>query len=94
MNSARFVTVLLVLIAALLLAAGLVNVVVDPYDIFGMPRIKGFNAKKPAADTHTPMVKAFQLERAAPRCSSTSKATTSMKPGVSLKVRPHSVSAH
>ena len=67
MNPARFVTVLLVLIAALLLSAGLVNVLVDPYDIFGMPRIKGFNAKKPAADTHTPMVKAFQMERAAPR---------------------------
>ncbi len=52
-------------LATLILGAALVagiNVVVDPYGLFGIVEIKGFNAEKPARDgSHT--LKSLQLRR-------------------------------
>ena len=43
------------------------NIVMDPYLFFGMPRISGFNARKPAVDIRQRMMKAYDVLRAEPR---------------------------
>ncbi len=50
----------------LLLAVGAFDIAVDPYDIFAMPRIPGFNAHKPDAATHQMMTKTYAVDRARP----------------------------
>ena len=67
MLPARFTIVCLLLITTFLASAAVFNFIVDPYSIFGMPRRAGFNAQKPNADSHTGMVKTYQLERVSPR---------------------------
>jgi hypothetical protein len=55
---------------SLLLSIGLVasfNYVVNPYSIFAVPNITGFNAVKSRADQRGPMVKAHALESVQPR---------------------------
>src|SRR5581483_3659999 len=42
------------------------NVAVNPYMILNVPRIKGFNARKPAIETHAHLMKAYDVSRAAP----------------------------
>ena len=57
-------------LCASLALAGLVagfNVAVDPYLVFGTKRIAGFNAKKPAVETHADLAKRYAFARARPR---------------------------
>ena len=63
---ARFCRIWLGALIALLALVAAFNLVVDPYLVFGMPRIAGFNALKPGAETHERMVKTYQLERRRP----------------------------
>lgn len=51
------------LIAAAVAAA---NAAVDPYLLFNMPRLKGFNDKKPSVETQERVIKAYEVVRAAP----------------------------
>ena len=54
---------------ALLLALAVtaaINFAVDPFDVFGMPRVAGFNATKPWASEHTYLAKSHQLRRQQP----------------------------
>ena len=67
MHAARFLVVMLVSLASCLAGVGAINLLVDPYDIFGMPRIAGFNEIKSNASTRVSMVKAYQIERVTPR---------------------------
>jgi hypothetical protein len=50
------------------IAAGVaaVNAFVDPYLLFNMPRLKGFNQRKPGVETHERIMKAYEVLRAAP----------------------------
>lgn len=66
MHTARFNIVWLMLVIVFLLSAAALNVLVDPFDLFGTPRLAGFNVQKPNASTHTAMVKVYQIERIAP----------------------------
>jgi hypothetical protein len=49
-----------------LLLAG-INLAVDPFGIYGMPRIDGFNAIKVDVDKHIRLAKAVQVRNAAPK---------------------------
>ena len=63
---ARFCRIWLGALIAMLALVAAFNVIVDPYSVFGMPRIAGFNALKPGAGTHERMVKTYQVERRRP----------------------------
>jgi hypothetical protein len=52
-----------VLIAA---AVASINAAVDPYLLFNMPRLAGFNDKKPSVETEERLIKAYEVVRAAP----------------------------
>jgi hypothetical protein len=54
-------------IAALLAGVGAINLLVDPFDFHGMPRIKGFNADKPEVATHLRLTKAYAVRSLRPR---------------------------
>ena len=56
---ARFCRIWSGALIALLALVAAFNLVVDPYLVFGMPRIAGFNALKPGAETHERMVKTY-----------------------------------
>ena len=43
------------------------NIVIDPYDVFGAPRIPGLNAFKSAAKDHSILTKEYQVGRVRPR---------------------------
>jgi hypothetical protein len=47
--------------------AALINYLVDPYGLFGVPRIDGLNARKPAAADRVRIVKPYQVRRMHPR---------------------------
>jgi hypothetical protein len=47
--------------------AAIFNAVVDPYILLNMPRIAGFNARKPAVDTEQRLMKAYDVMRARPK---------------------------
>jgi len=53
--------------AALVTAAVTFNVVVDPYDVFGTPRIEGFNHAKPNALDRARVGKLYQVQRIRPK---------------------------
>src|SRR6185295_17831899 len=53
-----------VIITAAIAAA---NALVDPYLLFNMPRVKGFNASKPSVERFERMMKTYEVLRAAPR---------------------------
>lgn len=67
MSAARFIVVLLIFLVYCLAGVAAINLLVDPYGIFGVPRAAGFNEKKTNASTQSSMVKAYQLERLGPR---------------------------
>ena len=62
----RFVTGLakFAVIPPLLLAA--LAVAVDPYDVFGSPRLPGINTVRPLYETHVPVAKPYQVRRIRP----------------------------
>src|SRR4029077_18124899 len=67
-NRARRLTLIGVVAALSLCAAiGLINAVVDPYGIFRWIDLPGFNAYKPAHETHVRLFKAFDVIRVRPR---------------------------
>jgi hypothetical protein len=55
-------------VACMVLAmlAALLNAIVNPYLLFDVPRIAGFNARKPAVDTQERLMKTYDVLRAAP----------------------------
>lgn len=67
MSPQRYLAVLFGATLAVLAAVAAFNVAVDPYAVFGSPRVERFNARKPAASNHTAMAKAHQIEAVAPR---------------------------
>lgn len=66
MTHKKYVVVLLVGVVSILLATSLVNVLVDPYDIFGSNRYAGFNSTKPFAGNRVRVAKPYQLARTKP----------------------------
>jgi hypothetical protein len=66
MTTRRFIGAVLgcATLAAILVAA--INFAVDPYLLFDRPPVPGFNAVKPAAETHEPMMKVYQASRLTP----------------------------
>jgi hypothetical protein len=62
----RFLLIWTVALVAIVALVAAVNVVVNPYDLFDMPRIAGVNVLKPAIKNHAALTKAYQIERARP----------------------------
>lgn len=62
----RFCSFWLISLAAMLAIVAGFDAAVDPYGIFGIPRIAGFNQVKPDASTHLLMSKTYQVERVHP----------------------------
>ena len=61
-----FLRIWLVGLVGLVFLAGEVNLLVDPYDVFGTPRVPGVSAFKPAAKNHALLAKTYQIARAHP----------------------------
>jgi hypothetical protein len=64
MELRRFCLVWLVCVLVLVALVGSFDAVVDPYLVIGAPRITGFNAAKPATETHTGLAKSYLIRRA------------------------------
>lgn len=62
-NYRRYSTFLLAFFCAKSLALGLFNVVVDPYEVLGMPKVENFNQFKPVLATHVRLFKAMAITR-------------------------------
>ncbi len=60
----RFCRIWLVSLLVLISLTGAFNALVDPYLVIGAPRIAGFNAIKPEAETHTLLAKTYLMQRA------------------------------
>jgi len=65
-NPIAFLRTWLVSVAALAILVAAVNLLVDPYDVFGTPRLAGISLLKPAAKNHTMLAKTYQEARAHP----------------------------
>lgn len=65
-NPRAFLKIWIVSLAGLALAVGAVNLLVDPYEVFGTPRIAGVSGFKPAAKNHSMLAKTYQIARAHP----------------------------
>jgi hypothetical protein len=63
----RFLRSWIIAFLALATTAIAFNCIMDPYLVINMPRIVGFNARKPAADTQQQLMKAYDAVRAQPR---------------------------
>jgi hypothetical protein len=63
-NAKGYVTWMLGAFLVTCLSAATINLVVDPYGLFGTPRISGFNAIKPAASDRVRFVKGYYADRA------------------------------
>jgi hypothetical protein len=66
-DSSRFIRLFFSLTAVLLLATGLVNLLMDPFDLFGMPRWAGINAEKSQYQKFLRMAKAHEVRLRHPR---------------------------
>ena len=67
MTPARFLLSMLAFAVVCAAAVAGFSVLVDPHLIFNRPRVAGFNAVKPAAETRERLMKAYQAMRVAPR---------------------------
>jgi len=67
MEPGRFLRNCVIAIVSLTAAMALLNFVMDPYLIFGMPRDVGFNARKPAMEKQAYLIKTYDVMRAHPR---------------------------
>ncbi len=65
-NPSRFIVIWAACLLALAAAVVAVNYVVDPYEVFGSPRIAGINLLKPSAKNHAMLAKTYQVARAHP----------------------------
>lgn len=63
----RYLVLLICLLAAGVGLAALVNLMVDPYGIYGLGVRRGLNEIKPHAGTNSVMAKAYQVQRVKPR---------------------------
>src|SRR5262245_45086229 len=63
----RFVRGWVIACAVITGAIAVANALVDPYLLFGMPRLKGFNRTKTSVEGHERIMKAYEVLRAAPR---------------------------
>ncbi len=66
MNFRRYIVVFLAVGVVILGAAVLINVAVDPYNVFGTTRVAGFNELKPFAGDRGRTAKVHQVLRARP----------------------------
>jgi hypothetical protein len=65
-NPRSFLLTWIVSLAGLAILVGSVNLLVDPYEVFGAPRIAGISALKPAAKNHAMLAKTYQVARVHP----------------------------
>ncbi len=65
-NPRRFIRIWLTTLAGLAALVVMLNMLVDPYDVFGTPRIAGISTFKPKADDHPMLAKTYQVARAHP----------------------------
>ena len=63
----RYLIVLLGVAGSLYISMGIVNLLVDPFGIYDMPRIDGFNAIKVDVDKHIRLAKAVQVRNVLPK---------------------------
>ena len=63
----RFLRAWLIASLALLALVAGFNALIDPYAVFGTPRIAGLNAFKTASATHAALSKTYEVERIRPR---------------------------
>lgn len=73
---------ILVFVPLISLTIGLFNWLIDPYDIFSSPKIRGFNINKPEVNTHVRLYKALKLQIIKPKIifMGTSRALEGMDP--------------
>lgn len=67
MSPLRYLAVLCGATLVVLALVAAFNVAVDPYAVYGSPRVERFNARKPAASNFTALAKAHQIEAVTPR---------------------------
>jgi hypothetical protein len=67
MTPARFLAAVLACAALVAIAIACFTAAIDPYLIFDSPRRPGLDAIKPAVESHEPLMKAYQSERARAR---------------------------
>ena len=67
MSHRRFFWLWAVVFVLVTSSAVLANLLIDPYALFGAPRIAGINDLKPMAGTRVTIVKPYQLVRASPK---------------------------
>jgi hypothetical protein len=65
-HSRRFLSNWVLACIVLAAAVAIFNVMIDPYLLFNMPRIDGFNARKPSVETQERLIKAYDVLRARP----------------------------
>lgn len=63
----KYITFLLAALMALIAAVVSFNAVVDPYGMYRMVEIEGFNAQKPAIYNRVRLSKAYDIRRIMPR---------------------------
>jgi hypothetical protein len=63
----KYITILLAALMALIAAVVSFNVIVDPYGMFRMVEMEGFNAQKPAIYNRIRLSKAYDIRRIKPR---------------------------
>jgi hypothetical protein len=59
----KYLKLLALITLLILVLAGGFNWLVDPYSVYGSPKIKNFNALKPEEITHARMTKAYLVRR-------------------------------
>ncbi len=65
-NPRRFILIWLMSLLGLAGVVVTVNLLVDPYEVFGTPRIAGITGFKPSAKNHAMLAKTYQVARAHP----------------------------
>ena len=63
----RYVTMFLLAACMAALGTAAVNYLVDPYGLFGVKQIEGFNARKPASAERVRVIKSYLAEQTRPR---------------------------
>jgi hypothetical protein len=63
----KYIKLLVFITLLLIILVGGFNWLVDPYAIYGSPKIAGFNALKPEEMTHTNMCKAYAIQQLKPQ---------------------------
>lgn len=83
MNAKTYIAWFAGTVIATLTLVSAANLTIDPYAVFGSGRVAGVNAKKTQATGFTALVKAYQIERVAPRTVllGTSRVDISADPG-------------